>query len=143
MISSPLASSAVPTELTSLYWLLGDWISTEANTVTTESWVQVSPTTFEGTGETVTHPDGKIVHSESLRILAMAGEIFYLAKVSHNKYPTSFKLVEGSETRAIFQNQDHDFPQQLEYIILPDNQLHVNVSGGDQGFSINFKRQKD
>ena len=77
-----------------------------------------------------------------MRLVEMSGEIFFLAKVNHNKRPVAFKLTQCLARTAVFENSDHDFPKKLEYKLISGNKLTVTVSDGhDKGFTINFVKR--
>lgn len=125
----------------SINWMLGHWTSDEGKNVTTESWKRVSPETYEGLGETHSKESKQLISSESLRLVEMANEVFYVAKVAHNEHPIAFKLTQCSSQMAVFENPDHDFPKKLEYQ-LDKNQLTVIVSDGkEKGFKVSFEKQ--
>ncbi|MBU2500506.1 hypothetical protein KJ682_04160 [bacterium] len=121
-----------PGPLDPLAWMLGRWVDTEGGAE--ETWTALSPDTWEGratVGGT----------TESLRIVHMAGEIFYLAKVDHNPLPVAFRLVECEEGRVRFANPAHDFPTELAYDLAGDGTMNVTVSGSDgKGFTLVFAR---
>lgn len=50
----------------------------------TETWTIVSNGTYEGSGVNRARADGSLQDSEDLRLLAMGGQVFYVAKVAHN-----------------------------------------------------------
>lgn len=125
-------------------WLLGEWLAPDENRIVTESWRAVSPDTFEGSGETRSNADGKTIDAEVLRLVRMGDAVFYVAKVAHNRYPVSFRLVECLPHRLVFDNPSHDFPRRLEYTLADDGTLAVAVSdGGDKGFTLQFRRAGD
>ena len=135
-------SSAGQVKLSNLSWLLGKWESLSGGTYTTESWERLSDNTFEGYGETINTTSIESISSETLRIVEMSGEIFYIAKVAHNQYPIAFKLTQCSDSSFVFENHEHDFPQRIEYTLSNEDQLTVNVSNTKDGFSIHFVRKK-
>ena len=122
-------------DLSSLNWLLGKWQTTTKTAVITESWKKVSALSFEGKG--ITQRGDK--HSqETMRLVDMGGELFYLAKVSQNLLPIAFKLTECEAGKATFVNRDHDFPKQLVYS-QADAGMRVDVSDGEgNGFTLSF-----
>jgi hypothetical protein len=127
--------------LGSLRWLLGDWVADGSKTTFHESWTEVAPHTFEGAGIERAKPDGSIKGGEVLRLVEMAGAVFYISKVTHNELPVAFRLNECADGRFVFDNPAHDFPRRLEYVLAPDGRLTVNVSdGSDKGFSLDFAR---
>ncbi|MGB5102119.1 MAG: DUF6265 family protein [Steroidobacteraceae bacterium] len=122
-------------------WLLGEWLAIDAGRTITESWRTVSPDTYEGYGETRSIADGKAIDAEVLRLVRMADAVFYVAKVAHNPYPVSFRLVDCPPQRLVFENPSHDFPRRLEYALADDGTLTVAVSdGADEGFTLRFER---
>jgi len=142
-LASVSAAAAPPScdSLAGLHWLLGDWAADGAKTSFHESWTEVAPHTFEGAGIERAKPDGSILASEVLRLVEMAGAVFYISKVTHNELPVAFRLNECADGRFVFDNPAHDFPRRLEYLLLPDGRLAVHVSaGGEQGFRLNYSR---
>lgn len=116
------------TSLRSAAWLLGHWTGEHG---VTESWKQAGDRTYEGHGF-----DGK--SSESLRLVEMSGEVFYIAKVAHNELPVAFKLAICGDDLLVFENPDHDFPRRIEYRRDGDA-LIVRVSdGAERGFDLKF-----
>ena len=142
-LASVSASAAAPScdSLASLQWLLGEWVADGTKTTFQESWTEVTPQTFEGTGIEQAKPDGPISVSEVLRLVEMAGGVFYLSKVADNELPVAFRLTHCAEGRFVFENPAHDFPRRLEYVLLTDGRLAVHVSdGGDKGFRLSYLR---
>ena len=74
---------------------------------------------------------------EFLRIEARGEGIVYVASPRGGS-PTDFRLTEVSETRAVFANPDHDFPQKLIYT-LSDDRLEVEVGAERDGVWDSFK----
>ncbi len=129
-------------DLSRLEWILGEWMTDDGTNITTEFWHRVSPKTFEGGGVTRSVLSGdEILNFESLRLLEMSGDIFYVAKVDHNEFPISFKLIEQNDSIAVFENMTHDFPTRIEYWLLNADSISVRISGGDKFFTIKFEKK--
>ena len=129
--------------LKSISWIAGQWTSVSDKSITGETWSMLSEASWEGRGETRDKISGELRGSESLLLVAMSGEVFYIAKVSHNELPVAFKLTECSGSRAVFENPDHGFPKKLDYLLQASGDLHVQVSdGAEQGFEIRFQKTK-
>ena len=145
LISSFTSNSfAECVSLDTIEWLNHRWISKTAKKLTVESWIRVSDASFEGVGEDIDVSSGNVIFSESLRILEMSGEVFFLAKVKENALPVSFKLIECSQELAIFENSAHDFPQRLEYRRKSENSLKVSLSGQQgRSFDVVYTKQDD
>lgn len=127
--------------LDALRWLLGDWAADGSKTRFHESWQEVSPRTFEGTGVEQSKAGGKVKSSEMLRLVEMAGSVFYVSKVTHNDLPVAFRLSECAAGRFVFVNPAHDFPRRIEYERGDGGHLTVRVNdGADKGFTLEFAR---
>jgi hypothetical protein len=137
-----VADSSDCDQLDTANWIVGDWVADDGTRTVRETWRRLSPDTFEGSGETRTKADDKVVDGEALLLVRMAGGVFYIAKVAHNHYPVALRLVECSDSQLVFTNPSHDFPRRLEYTRLPDEVMSVAVSdGGERGFTLRFRRQ--
>lgn len=126
--------------LDDLIWLLGEWVAENRDNTVVEKWRAVSDSTFEGYGFTLQSEDGKMISHESLRLVAMSGETFYLAKVGHNKMPIPFRLAECKKSLARFENPQHDFPTSITYRLVALDTLSVKVGNGEKQFEILFRR---
>lgn len=127
--------------LNAVDWISGSWEYKNKNQIITESWNKVSPLTLEGVGATYVNEELKSI--ESLRLVEMSDTLFYIAKVNHNLLPVAFKLTRCTDTNAIFENNNHDFPKRIEYKLIEKNKMMVVVGDGkNKEFSINFTRVK-
>ncbi len=116
-------------------WLIGVWQRETERSITEESWSRLSESTFEGESVTTSKANGETVFTESLLLVEMEDELFYIPKVAENTYPVPFKLIEIGEDRATFENVDHDFPQRIQYRLLGADSLMVTISGDQDGQS--------
>ena len=127
--------------LSKVEWLLGTWSSSSPKRVYQERWHKVSDATLEGESK-VTSADGQSIGVESLRIVAMQGGIFYLAKVPENTLPIAFKLNSCTDSMLQFANPQHDFPQSINYRKTSEDSLSVSVTGAEgEGFTLEFTRR--
>ncbi len=127
--------------LDGLRWLLGEWAANGSKSSFQESWTEVSPRTFEGTGVERSKSDGKVRSREVLRIVEMAGGVFYVSKVTHNDLPVAFRLSECEGGRFAFVNPAHDFPRRIEYERGEPDRVTVRVNdGAEKGFVLDFAR---
>ena len=127
--------------LSDLRWLLGEWSAEGDNTTFHESWTESTTQTFEGAGIERSKTDSAVKGSEALRLVEMAGGVFYVSKVTHNELPVAFRLTGCDGGAYVFENPAHDFPRRLEYRRDGADRLVVRVSdGGDKGFTLDFRR---
>ncbi|MGH8196760.1 MAG: DUF6265 family protein [Steroidobacteraceae bacterium] len=136
-----IASAGDCSSLDALRWLLGDWVADGNKSSFHESWWELGPRTFEGTGAERSKADGSVQSGEALRLVEMAAGVFYISKVTHNELPVAFRLSECDGDRLVFVNPKHDFPRRLEYQRGGQETLTVKVSDGTaKGFTLNFAR---
>ena len=122
-------------------WMLGEWVSENSSSVTVENWEKVSEHSFEGFGKTKSADSDKVKSYESLRLVEMSGQIYFIAKVGHNELPIAFALTTCSDSMAVFENPDHDFPKKIDYKLQSHDRISVTVSSGDDGFRIEFAKK--
>ncbi len=130
-IATMQAQQPIFSDLNLLDWLAGDWKNVSAKTTSFEVWTRASDRTFEG--ESYFLKNGEKVVTEYLRIELFGSEIFYTSRVSHNKYPVSFKLIKSEGKTFTFENVDHDFPQRIIYQLKDDGSLHARIEGHQNG----------
>jgi hypothetical protein len=114
------------TDMKKLEWIIDRWVSAGAESNSYEHWEKISDELFTGGSETV--KNGDTIFSEKLQIVKEGNEIYYVADVSHNPAPVKFKLISLSDTEAVFENQEHDFPQKITYM-LKEGDLHAAIEG--------------
>ncbi len=132
-------------DLSTLYWLEATWEAKQGNSIIVEKWDITSPLTFEGIGYVRKIEEDSRVSEESLRMVQMKGDIFYLAKVDHNELPIPFKLVHRERDKFVFENKSHDFPKRITYFRKGADSMTVRVGGlsdlQNRSFELNFGRK--
>jgi hypothetical protein len=141
LVHGALAGANPCTSLEPARWLVGSWLAPGESRVVHETWRASSEATFEGESMSRSRTDDRLLESESLRLVAMAGEVFYVAKVSHNQFPVAFRLVTCDADRLVFENPAHDFPRRIEYRRTAADAFEAHVSdGAAKGFRLLFSR---
>ena len=69
---------------------------------------------------------GSLRAFEYLRILRRDTGLVYIAQPNGGT-PTEFVLTELTDTRAVFENPRHDFPQRITYNLAPEGQLTATI----------------
>jgi hypothetical protein len=115
------------TSLSSLSWMIDNWINEDSNGVTKEQWTKIDENKYEGKSFTI--KDGDTVFSEELMLEKKGNDVYYTAVVKHNPAPVSFKMIEYSDKHAVFENQEHDFPQKISYKLQYDGSLLAWIEG--------------
>ncbi|MEO8513375.1 MAG: DUF6265 family protein [Ignavibacteria bacterium] len=114
------------TDMDKLLWIVDSWVSTDGESKSYEEWKKTDDNLYEGGSKTV--KNGDIIFMESLRIERTSEGIFYVADVKHNPKPVRFKLTDVSDTLAVFENPEHDFPKKITYMNENGN-LHAFIEG--------------
>ena len=130
-------------KLNTLYWMLGEWQREGKNAVVIESWIKTDDFRYEGKSIKIQNEDTTVL--ELLQLKQIGDDIFYIADVKQNSAPVKFKLISQTDFSAVFENKDHDFPQQISYQ-LNNNDLKATISGpGKDGkiksIDFNFKKK--
>lgn len=123
-----------------LSFLVGTW--KVENKLQFEEWKESGPGHLSGSVYKMTGQE-KVV-SEFLIIKTIDGEIIYEATVlNQNEGQTvPFTLNPEAGDWYSFENEDHDFPKKIRYLMVTNNELLVEVLGADgQGFSYKMFRQ--
>ncbi len=139
--ATPVGGAGVCRSLNPIRWLLGAWTTHNEDRVTTETWTEASADTFEGIVTARSRATGEIVPVETLRLVAMSGGVFYIAKVPEHALPVSFEMTACDERTAVVENPGHDFPRMIAYRLAEDGVLSVSVTdGADEGFTLRYTR---
>lgn len=116
--------------LDELAWLEGDWYRATRSGEAIERWRRDG----DGlSGEGLVVRDGRTALTESLLLVEMAGEVFYIAKPPENPYPVAFRLVSRDDGAFVFENTTHDFPQRIIYRRTGEDTMTAAIEGPGQG----------
>ncbi len=119
-----------------LKWLQGSWSGTGSDgTLFREMWTQESDKLFTGRG--VALNAGDTVFQEAFKLQEVEGVPYYVTKVPDNPEPVLFKLSFMKNDSAVFENQEHEFPQRIIYALQHDGVLHIRLDGSKQGLRMN------
>jgi hypothetical protein len=112
--------------LNKLSWVLDTWVREGEDGKSYERWNKASDSLYEGGSETI--KNGDTVFNEKLKLQKIGDEVFYIADVKHNPAPVYFKMVNITDTEAVFENQEHDFPKKITYKN-EEGKLHAWIEG--------------
>ncbi|MCC6523407.1 MAG: hypothetical protein IT373_12180 [Polyangiaceae bacterium] len=114
--------------LPGLGWLAGAWASIDGQTE--EHWTLPRGGTMLGAGRSVIA--GRTRFYEHLRIEQAGDAVLYHASPS-GQAETTFRLVERSEGRLVFENPEHADPSRITYERTGDASLVAHVEGTRDG----------
>jgi hypothetical protein len=127
--AADLGRTPVAAKIDTLDWFVGDWSGQRRGASIEEHWIPPAGGALLATSRTVN--GGKMTAFEFLRIVEQAGTLVYVAQPGGGT-ATEFTLVEQDETRAVFENPRHDFPQRIAYT-RADDKLTAEISFIDGG----------
>lgn len=120
-------------ELEQTNWLIGEWANHSDDGIFTETWVKENDSLLVGTSFFIVGVD--TVFSENITLEQHGSELFYIPVISEQNdgQPIKFKLTSSNETKFIFENPSHDFPQQISYTKISNDSLVAEISGKING----------
>jgi len=110
-------------------WLAGTWTRESASATVYESWRVLSERTMEGQSHVVLKTTGERRLAESLLLVEMGGEIYYIPRPPENPYPVTFRLTSHDDGVAVFENPQHDFPTKIVYRRNDDGSMTASIEG--------------
>ena len=93
-------------------WLAGCWATGPDDRLIEEHWTLPRGQTMLGTGRRVR--DGKTTEYEFVVLTVKDGRLAYEAHPSQQASAV-FLSIEATDTRVVFENREHDFPQRVGY----------------------------
>ena len=112
-----------------LQWMAGCWESAVGDLVVEEHWL--SPRGGVVLGVSRTLRGGRTVAYEYLRIFEQSGQVVLAAHPS-GQAMTEFRARAVTDSLAVFENPEHDFPQRIIYRSRPDS-LWARIEGESDG----------
>jgi hypothetical protein len=112
---------------------VGTWKRETAHDVTFETWRAPSGRTLEGEAHAESKETGERRLTESLLLVAMGGEIYYIPRPAESPLPVAFRLTAHTSGRAVFENPAHDFPKKIVYQKNADGSMTASLEGPGPG----------
>jgi len=95
-----------------------------------EEWRLINGSELIGIGFSI--EEGDTVLSEELYVKKFSDQLAYVA-LPVNQAITLFALAEYSESKFIFENEEHDYPQKIIYKFTADGKLNAATEGLIEG----------
>jgi len=129
------ATSPVPQDdLQGLAWLEGEWQRETRRGLSIERWSRLPDGGLVGESVVIPSDGSESFQVESLLLVRMGTDIFYIARPRQNEFPIGFRLMAQTDTEVVFENPTHDFPQRITYLrTTPDAFTATIVGPGDDG----------
>jgi hypothetical protein len=122
--------SAQQTDLNALQKLEGHWKGSFGKGSLEETWTTLDSCTLLGWGYYI--EEGDTLITEQLRIQRIGNYWTFIPIINQN-LPVLFTLVESSDSKWVFENKEHDFPQRVTYQISPEGDLKAWIEGTQNG----------
>lgn len=111
-------------------WLLGSWEqrkNTTANLL--ETWIK--KTDDELTGKSVKINGRDTILLETITMVRSKDSLFYIPTVSNQNQgkPVKFYCSRRQDSLLVFENPQHDFPQQISYKLITKDSIMATISG--------------
>ncbi|MGH7475434.1 MAG: DUF6265 family protein [Longimicrobiales bacterium] len=125
-------SRAQEAPLHHLAWLAGCWEHAAGGTVIEEQWMRPRGGLMPGTSRTLR--GGLAAAWEFMRIEARLSGVVFLAQ-PQGASSVEFRAVQLTDSVAVFDNPEHDFPQRIIYRHTSGDSLHARIEGDRRGRS--------
>ena len=135
------ATGARSGPISDMSWLAGCWMHEESGFRRDEQWMEPLGGTMIGMSRSVA--GGRTVEYEQLRFETRNGELVFVALPSGQAEAT-FVQAELSDSVAVFEAPEHDFPQRITYRHLDRTLAVATIEGEEDGItrSIDFPMTK-
>lgn len=126
-------SAAHNSQLDKTEWLIGTWENKTPEGSLYEKWGKISETEFSGMSFVIDGQDTVVF--ETIRLVQEQGKLVYIPTASgqNGGQAIRFPLTKFSESKLIFENPTHDFPQFITYTKLAKDSLIAEISGSVDG----------
>jgi len=128
-----------------LYRVEGSWEMKKSDLRIEETWVKKNDTLLESTAYEY-DKEGRKGLQETVQLALSGNQILYIpvARNQNGGAPVIFKLVSNLKGRYVFENREHDFPQQIIYHFRNNNHIDASINGKTpRGFrQIDFPYQR-
>ena len=114
-------------------WLIGTWENKTPKGSIYETWSKASDNELTGKSYIVKEQDTIVF--EKIRLVQEQDGLFYIPTVKNqnDSLPVRFAAKTISETKLVFENPQHDFPQIISYTKINADSLVAEISGSKNG----------
>lgn len=113
--------------LKNIHWLSGTWYNQEQRLY--ETWTAQSKSQLNGTSYQINQKDTLVF--ETISLIYQGKNWLYIPTVKNqnNGNAVIFSATKASKNQLIFENLQHDFPQQITYTKINNDSLVAKISG--------------
>lgn len=109
--------------------IIGTWHCNTEKGILIEEWIRKNDSAFYGKSYHVQNNDTVLL--ETIDLIQAQDSIFYIPTVQDQNggKPVKFWMTFGSSKKMVFENPNHDFPQNITYQRIGEDSLTALVSG--------------
>jgi hypothetical protein len=111
-------------------WLMGEWKGEVSDITYLESWKKTNEEQLVGSSYIL--QAGDTVYRDKAKIEFIGESACYIIAPTESKEPVIFKVIKFTDTEAVFENNEMEFPKRVVYE-LKDKGLHVRFEGIKEG----------
>ena len=128
-----LSCSNKNSEIKSLKWMSGKWTCDVQEGTMTETWTLTNDSTW--VGESKFTKGKQLLFTEKISIVFRNDKLVCLIAVSDQNEGKEIPFIESERTdsKVVFENKTHDFPQKISYSKNGKDKLSAYVSGNVEG----------
>lgn len=141
-----LASTFQADPFQSLLSLQGTWEMKTSRGSIFEEWTQTDDKLLQGKSYLLKGADTVLL--ERIQLKEDGKNVYYIPTVQNqnNQQPIAFTMISSSESRFVFENKQHDFPQRIIYRFVTTDSIVARIegtkNGKEQSSEFYFKRTK-
>ncbi len=141
---APKMSDGKYLALTNVQWMLGRWENNSPEGNLSEIWTKENDSTLSGESYFVIKND--TVFAEKVKLFQSGNNLVYEVNVANQNEgkPVAFASTFFNNKTAIFENENHDYPNKIIYNKVLDDSLVATISGIKKGIPADetFKMKK-
>ncbi len=110
-------------------WLEGLWENKTPRGTIYEEWQILNDTEMTAKNYVLNESDTIVL--EELRMVSVEDQLHYISKVRNQNQGRAITFTQSflSEIEMIFENPNHDFPQQIKYVKINQDSLVASIHG--------------
>jgi hypothetical protein len=136
-----VATDKKDVSVATLSWLAGCWESARGERRVEEQWMMPGGGTMLGMSRTIVGE--RTTEFEFMQIREERERLVFTARPSGQE-EASFRSIELTASKVVFENAAHDFPQRIIYRLEPDGSLVARIEGqqGGRPRGVDFPMQR-
>jgi len=126
-------SNSAINKINHLEWLIGKWENSNEYGYFIETWQKMNDSALFATSFII--KDNDTIFAEEVKLEYKSESIYYIVNTLNQNQGKAvpFKLISWNDGIFIFENKDHDFPQQIIYHQIGQDSILAKIEGTENG----------